>query len=75
MSHEALSRLQLQSGIAEIHIYVWEQRHPIKRRRDDFCHEPQDAYGIENSAVSENLMEAGRERIKELTGRRLGELP
>src|SRR5450755_3878767 len=34
----------------------------------------QDAYGIEKSAVSENFIEASREKVKELMERRLGEL-
>src|SRR5258708_32379776 len=34
----------------------------------------QDAYGIEKSAVSENFIEASREKVKELMERPLGEL-
>lgn len=37
-------------------------------------HDSQDAYGIEQSAVSENFIEASREKVKELTERRLDEL-
>ena len=34
----------------------------------------QDAYGIEKSAVSDNFIEASREKVKELMERPLGEL-
>jgi hypothetical protein len=33
-----------------------------------------DAYGIEKSAVSENFIEASREKVKQLMERLLGEL-
>ena len=73
---QRLGSYELFQRSAPMQLGVWDKmmRGLSTRNYGAVVKDFQDAYGIEKSAVSENFIEASREKVKELMARPLGEL-
>jgi transposase-like protein len=73
---QRLGSYELFQRSAPMQLGVWDKmmRGLSTRNYGAVVKDFQDAYGIEKSAVSENFIEASREKVKELMERPLGEL-